>query len=343
MTTTALLKPSPGADLVATAVTRRDPRPDDVEVAVSHCGICHTDLHALNGDAGPWPLVPGHEFVGTVTAVGDAVTGFAVGDAVAVGNIVDSCGRCDMCAQSHENLCREFPLLTYAGIDADGSTTLGGWSTSYVVRERFVYRLPTTLDPAAAAPLMCAGVTVWEPLRTLGVGPGTRVGVAGVGGLGHLGVKLAAAMGAEVTLLTRTPGKADDAEALGASRVLVTTDEDAMREARGSLDLVLDCVPVDHPLEPYLDLIALDGTLAVVGYLGPVALQGMSLLLGRRKLAVMGGAGTAATQEMLDFCGEHGIVADVEVLPAAEVGTALERLARNDVRYRFVLDLAGLS
>lgn len=340
---TALLRAGAGATLTPTTIDRRELREDDVQVAVSHCGICHTDLHALRGAHGPWPLVPGHEFVGEVTAVGPGVTSFAVGDPVAVGNIVDSCGRCDMCARSQENCCREFPLLTYGGTDAEGATTLGGWSTSFVVRESFCYQRPTSLDAAAVAPLMCAGVTVWVPLRALGVGPGTRVGVAGVGGLGHLAVKLAVALGAEVTAITGTAAKAEELLALGATRVLVTSDAGAMEQARGSLDVVVDCVPVQHGLKPLLDVLDLDGTLAVVGFLGPLAVDAMDLLMGRKRLLGSGSAGRRDTQELLDFCGEHGITADVEVVPSAEVEQALERLSRGDVRYRFVLDLADLG
>ncbi|GAA5113994.1 NAD(P)-dependent alcohol dehydrogenase [Alloalcanivorax gelatiniphagus] len=341
---TSLLVPHAGAAPAPTSVERRDLRPDDVAVAVTHCGVCHTDLHAVRGDGGPYPLVPGHEFAGTVTAVGSEVAGFAVGDPVAVGNIVDSCGECESCAADQENWCREFPTLTYGGTDrVDGTTTLGGWSTEYVVREGFVYHRPDGLDPAAVAPLMCAGVTVWEPLQALGVGPGTRVGVAGVGGLGHLAVKLALALGAEVTVLTTTAAKAAEADALGASHVVVTSDPAAVDAARGALDVVIDCVPVDHDLAPYLGLLDTDGTLCVVGYLGSTTVDVMSLLTGRKRVTASGSAGRVATQQMLDFCGEHGVTADVEVLPATEVDTALQRLARGDVRYRFVLDMAGLG
>jgi len=325
---------------------RRDLRPDDVEVRITHCGVCHTDLHALSGHAGRGdvPLVPGHEFVGEVASVGAAVTRFAVGDPVAVGNIVDSCGTCEMCAAGHENMCVEFPTLTYGGVDRiDGTPTLGGWSSAYVVREDFVYHRPAHLDPAAVAPLMCAGVTVWEPLREWGVGPGSRVGVVGLGGLGHLAVKLAVALGAEVTVLTRTADKADDARALGAHRVVVSTDDAAMAAAAGSLDLVLDCAPAEHDLGPYLRTLALDGTLVVLGFLGAGAVDAMDLLRARRRLASSGSAGRARTQELLDFCGEHGVTADVEVLPSAQVATALSRLAAGDVRYRFTLDLRDLG
>lgn len=325
---------------------RRPLRPDDVAVRITHCGVCHTDLHALSGPAegrGDAPLVPGHEFVGDVVEVGPAVTGFAVGDAVAVGNIVDSCGTCAMCRRGLENMCVEFPTLTYAGRDrVDGTTTLGGWSSLYVVREGFAYHRPPALDPAAVAPLLCAGITVWEPLRAWSAGPGTRVGVVGLGGLGHLAVKLAAALGAEVTVFTRTAGKGDDARALGADRVVVSSDEDALAAAGDSLDLVIDCVSAPHDLGPYLRTLDLDGTLVGLGYLGESTVDAMDLLRARRRLASSGSGGRARTQELLDFCGKHGITADVETLPSAEVGTALARLAAGDVRYRFTLDLRDL-
>lgn len=336
-----------GGPLERVRFERREPQPDDVTVRVTHCGVCHSDLHVLNTppeDGGVFPLVPGHEFVGEVTAVGAEVTGFAVGDAVAVGNIVDSCGECGMCRAGQENYCVEFPTLTYSGRDRhDGSTTMGGYSTHYVARDAFVYHRPPGLDPAGVAPLMCAGVTVWEPLRRWGVGPGTVLGVVGLGGLGHLAVKLGHALGAEVTVFTTSPGKADSARALGADHVVVSTDGDAMAAVANRFDLVVDTVAVEHDLAPYLRVVGLDGTLCSLGYLGPTAVATTDLLIGRKSLASAGSGGRPATQEMLDFCGEHGITADVEVLPSAQVATAFERLARGDVRHRFVLDLADLT
>ncbi|GAB3227060.1 NAD(P)-dependent alcohol dehydrogenase [Kineococcus gypseus] len=343
-TATAHQASSPGAPLLPVRITRRALRPDDVAVRVTHCGVCHSDLHALRDPGGTFPLVPGHEFVGEVTAVGEEVRGFAVGDAVAVGNIVDSCGTCDMCLTEQENYCREFPTLTYGGRDRhDGSPTLGAYSTAVVVRERFVHHRPAHLDPAGVAPLMCAGITVWEPLRRWGAGPGTRVGVVGLGGLGHLAVKLAAALGAHVTVFTTSAAKAADATALGAHRTVVSTDGEAMAAARGSCDLVLDCVPVAHDPAPYLRVLALDGTLCSLGHLGPVTVETTDLLVGRKSLASAGSGGHRWTRDLLDFAGRHGVTADVEVLPSAQVGTALERLARGDVRYRFVLDLSDLQ
>ncbi|MFG1647332.1 NAD(P)-dependent alcohol dehydrogenase [Amycolatopsis sp. NPDC049252] len=333
-----------GAELRQVPLERRDLRPDDVAVRVDYCGVCHSDLHALHRDGRDTPLVPGHEFTGVVTEVGSGVTRFAAGDAVAVGNIVDSCGACPMCERGQENFCREFPTLTYDGTDRhDGSTTLGGYSREYVVREGFTYPLPAGLDPAAAAPLLCAGITVWEPLRALGVGPDSRVAVAGLGGLGHLAVKLAVALGAETTVLSRSADKAEDARRLGAHDLIVSADEWQLAAARDRFDVVLDTIAVPHDLGPYLKLVALDGTLSVVGYLGPVTVPMTDLLVGRKRLGSAGSGGRPATAEMLAFCAEHDVTADIELLPSKQVNEALDRLGRNDVRYRFVLDLADLS
>jgi uncharacterized zinc-type alcohol dehydrogenase-like protein len=312
---------------------------------VDYCGVCHTALHAggaHGSDAGA--LVPGHEFTGVVTEAGSAVTRFTAGDPVAVGNIVDSCGACAMCRAGQENFCHEFPTLTYGGTDRqDGTTTLGGYSREYVVRDRFVHHLPAGLDPAAAAPLLCAGITVWEPLQALGVGPDTRVAVAGLGGLGHLAVKMAVALGADTTVISRSPDKAGDARRLGAHGLVVSTDEDQLAAARDRFDVVIDTISAPHDLGPYLRLVAMDGTLSHLGHLGPVTVETTDLLVGRKKLSSAGSGGTPATAAMLDFCGKHGITADIELLPSARVNEALDRLGRNDVRYRFVLDLSDLD
>ncbi|AJE86671.1 alcohol dehydrogenase GroES domain protein [Streptomyces albus] len=336
----------PSKTLRRTPLKRRDLRPDDLAVRVDYCGVCHSDLHAVSArdGEGAQPLVPGHEFTGVVTETGSAVTGFAAGDPVAVGNIVDSCGECAMCGAGQENFCHAFPTLTYAGTDRhDGSATLGGYSREYVVRDRFAYPLPARLDPAAAAPLLCAGITVWEPLRALGAGPGTRVAVAGLGGLGHLAVKIAAALGAETSVISRSPDKADDARRLGAQGLIVSTDPERMADARDRFDIVVDTISSPHDLAPYLRLVALDGTLSLLGYLGPVAVEATDLLLGRKKLSSAGSGGRPATAAMLEFCAEHGITADIELLPSARVNEALDRLRRNDVRYRFVLDMSDLG
>lgn len=325
---------------------RRDLRDDDIAVRIDYCGVCHSDLHVLNGVHGKRDgiLVPGHEFTGTVTEAGPAVTRFAPGDRVAVGTIVDSCGVCAMCQAGEETYCVEFPVITYAGADrVDGTRTQGGYSREYVLRDKFAYPLPDGLDPAAAAPLLCAGVTVWDALRTAGIGAGSQVAVAGLGGLGHLAVKFAAARGAEVTVLSRTAGKSDDARDLGAAALLVTTDADQLKGASGRFDLILDTISAPHDLAPLLALLAVDGTLSLLGALGEATLPAMLLTMGRRKVTSSATAGRASTAEMLAFAAEHGITADVEVLPSAQVQQALDRLEKGDVRYRFVLDLSDLG
>lgn len=320
-------------------IERRELRADDVAITVLYCGVCFSDIDAVHDD-GVHPIVPGHEFVGTVSAVGPAVTRFRVGDGVAVGNIVDSCGTCAMCVAGQENYCVEFPTLTYAGTDRhDGSITQGAYSQEYVSAERFVYRLPENLDPAAVAPLMCAGVTVWEPLVRWRVGPGMTVGVVGLGGLGHLAVKFAHALGADVVLFTTSASKAAGALALGADEVVVSSDGMAMASQANRFDFILDTASAPHDLTPYLRALALDGTLCSLGALGSMEFDPMALLVGRKSIASAGSGGIPGTQAMLDFCQEHGITADVEVLPARDVNTAFERLARNDVKYRFVLDM----
>ncbi|WP_026928923.1 NAD(P)-dependent alcohol dehydrogenase [Glycomyces tenuis] len=346
MRTTTGWRADPGETaLRKAALERRELRADDIAVRIDYCGVCHSDLHALEAHAArsEGPLVPGHEFTGTVTGVGGGVTRFAAGDAVAVGNIVDSCGTCAMCLRGQENFCREFPTLTYGGADRrDGTTTQGAYAREYVVRERFAHPLPAGLDPAAAAPLMCAGVTVWEPLRALGVGPGTRVAVAGLGGLGHLAVRFAVALGAETTVITRSPGKADDARRLGAHDVIASSDEQRTAAARDRFDVVVDTVAVAHDLGPYLRMVAVDGTLSHLGHLGPVTVETTDLLIGRKHLSSAGSGGLPATAAMLEFCAEHGVAADIELLPSSRVNEALDRLRRNEVRYRFVLDMSDL-
>lgn len=347
---TTLAWQSSGADgdLRRVEIQRRSLRSDDVAVRVDFCGVCHSDLHALRGaaphmsDSGG--LVPGHEFTGTVTAVGADEVDFAVGNSVAVGTLVDACGECGMCRVGQENFCYLGPLSTYGGKDpVDGTVTKGGYSRDYVLSAKFVYHLPEALAPAAAAPLMCAGITMWEPLRAAGVSAGSQVAVAGLGGLGHLGVKLAAALGAEVTVLSRSADKTDDALALGASGLLLTTDDDQLQRARDRFDLILDTISADHELSPLLRLLALDGTLSVLGnplMSGPRILE---LTAGRKKLTSSGTGGTRGTAEMLTFCAEHAISADVEVLASSSVNEALRRLEDGDVRYRFVLDMSDLD
>ena len=338
-TTTAWQSRDNSTALERVSIERRDLRDDDIAVRVDYCGVCHSDLHAIHGLTGKPVdgLVPGHEFTGTVTEVGAAVTRFVPGDAVAVGTLVDSCGECPMCLIGQENFCYQGPVTTY------GATTKGGYSREYVLREKFAYRLPEGLDPAAAAPLMCAGITMWEPMKAAGVGAGSRVAVAGLGGLGHLGVKLAAALGAEVTVLSRTPDKAADAQRLGAADLLVTTDDTRMKQAFGRFDLILDTIAAPHDLSPLLRLVAMEGTLSVLGAPIETSVRLMDLTIGRKNLSSSGTGGTRHTAELLAFCAEHGVAADIELLPSAQVADALGRLAKGDVRYRFVLDLADLD
>ena len=328
-----------------TRLERRDLRPDDVAVRVDHCGVCFSDLHALHThDGTDGPLVPGHEFTGTVTEVGSHVTGFAPGERVAVGNIVDSCGTCPMCQAGQENFCRDFPTLTYGGNDRrDGTRTLGGYSREYLVREKFAYHLPEGLDAAGAAPLLCAGVTVWEPLNALGVGPGSTVAVAGLGGLGHLAVKMAVALGATTFVISRTQDKADEAYGLGARGFVDSTDAAQMEQVRDRFDVLVDTISAPHDLSPYLHTVAMDGTLSHLGHLGPITVNTTDLLIGRKSISSAGSGGRPSTGAMLRFCAEHDISAAIEVLPSSQVNIALERLERNDVRYRFVLDMSDLD
>jgi uncharacterized zinc-type alcohol dehydrogenase-like protein len=325
---------------------RRELRPDDVAIEIRYCGVCHTDLHAAHDDWGgtQYPLVPGHEIIGRVIAVGAEVTRHRVGDHVAVGTMVDSCGRCDACRKGEQQLCREGATWTFGAPDRlTGEITRGGYAKHIVVRQDFVLRVPAGLDLARAAPLLCAGITVYSPLRTWKVGAGSRVGVVGLGGLGHLAVKLAAGLGAEVSVLGRTRGKEADALALGARRFVVSQDATAMQKAASSFDLIIDTVPVKHDLNPYVPLLDLDGTLCVVGQLGPLAeLNTYPLVAGRRRIAGSPSGGLRETQELLDFCAGQQIHADCEILAMAQVNEAFARLERGDVRYRFVLDLAGL-
>jgi uncharacterized zinc-type alcohol dehydrogenase-like protein len=327
-------------------IERRDLRVDDIAVRIDFCGVCHSDLHVVHGLMGApsEPLVPGHEFTGVVTDIGSAVSSFAPGDRVAVGTLVDSCGECAMCEAGQENFCLKGAIGTYATVDPiDGKETKGGYSREYVLRAKYAYRLPDELDAASAAPLMCAGVTVWEPMRAAGVGPGTKVAVAGLGGLGHLAVKFAAALGAEVTVLSRSAQKSADARALGAADLLVTTDEQQLSQAFGRFDFIIDTISAPHDITQLLGLLGLDGTLSVVGLPVEIPLQLMNLTFGRKKLTSSGTGGRAGTAEMLAFAAEHNITADIELLPSAQIDTAFERLEKGDVRYRFVLDLSDLD
>ena len=335
--------------LAATTIARRDPTPHDVQLEILFCGICHSDLHTVRNEWSSvmptvYPCVPGHEIVGRVTKVGSAVTKFAAGDLAAVGCLVDSDGTCPECKAGLEQFCAS-GTLTYNGRDRhlDG-VTYGGYSDGIVVDERFVLRVPSNLALAGVAPLLCAGITTWSPMRHWGVGKGKKVGVVGLGGLGHMGVKFARALGAHVVAFTTSPGKKEDALRLGAHEVVVSRDAGEMRKHAGSLDFILDAVSADHDINAYIQLLRRDGNLTLVGAPEkPLAVAAFGLLIGRRSLSGSPIGGIPETQEMLDFCGEHGITADVEVIPIQKVNEAYERLLRSDVKYRFSIDMASLG
>ncbi|MEO8444564.1 MAG: NAD(P)-dependent alcohol dehydrogenase [Gammaproteobacteria bacterium] len=333
--------------LAPCAIERRATRPDDVAIRIDFCGICHSDLHFVHNDWGMtiYPVVPGHEIVGTITAVGSQVTQFKAGDRVGVGCLVDSCRSCPACERGLEQYCEGGFVMTYCGKDRqDGSITYGGYSESIVVSERFVLRIPAGLDPAAAAPLLCAGITTYSPLRRFGVRTGHRVGVVGMGGLGHMAVKFARAMGADVTVFTRTASKADEAKRQGAHHVVLSTDEQQMTAAASRYDFILDTVPNPHDLNPYVNTLATDGTLILLGLLEPVLppLSAAALIFRRRIIAGSLIGGLPETQEMLDFCATHGITCDIELTAIQNVNEAYERVRRGDVRYRFVIDMESL-
>ena len=328
---------------------RREPRPDDVSIEIDYCGVCHTDIHFAQNDWGvsQFPLVPGHEIVGRVTAVGPDVKAYKVGDTVGVGCMVDSCRSCKACDSGLEQYCIEGMTGTYNGQDRhDGSITYGGYSDKVVVSERFVVKVPEKLDPAAAAPLLCAGITTYSPLRHYGVKAGDKVGVIGMGGLGHMGVKFAKALGAEVTLFTRSENKVAEAKKQGADHVVISTDRAQMKAAAQSFDFMLDTVPVQHDLNPYLNCLKFDGTHILVGLIEPIQeppLQAGALVSKRR---VLGGSligGMPETQEVLDFCAEHDITCDIEMLDIKNINEAYERMKKGDVKYRFVIDMKTLK
>jgi uncharacterized zinc-type alcohol dehydrogenase-like protein len=327
--------------------TRRAPGPRDVQIRILFCGICHSDLHTVRGEWGPvaYPLVPGHEIVGRVVSTGTDVTRWREGDLVGVGCIVDSCRTCPSCEEGLEQYCEEGMTDTYASPDRQsGLPTQGGYADVIVVDDRFVLRIPPRLDPAGAAPLLCAGITTYSPLRHWRVGPGSRVGVVGIGGLGHMAVKLAAAMGAHVVVLTTSPDKVTDARRLGAHDVVLSTDRNAMAAHRGSLDLILDTVSASHDLRPAFALLRRDGALCLLGASPEPhrAPSTSSFIMKRKTLSGSLLGGIPETQEMLDFCAAHDIVADIEVIAASAINDAYERMLRSDVKYRFVIDIGTL-
>ena len=326
-------------------IPRRELRADDVAIRIDYCGICHSDLHFARNDWGNavYPAVPGHEIVGTVTDVGPEVTAHKVGDRVAVGCMVDSCQSCSQCEDDHQEYCQKRHTGTYGGRDRiDGSPTHGGYSDRIVVKDDFVLKVPEGLDPAKAGPLLCAGITMWSPLKHWNVGEGTKLGIVGMGGLGHMAVILGAALGAEVTVFTTSPEKIADAKELGAHHVVVSTDEDAMKAARGTLDIVIDSVPVSHDVHPYLRSMRPGGTLVIVGAIAPLEVHGGILISGRYSLAGSAIGGLADTQELLDFCARTDTHPLVEMVDVEDINTAWERMEAGDVKYRFVIDMASL-
>jgi uncharacterized zinc-type alcohol dehydrogenase-like protein len=331
-----------------TTIERRDPTPHDVQIEILFCGICHSDLHQArnewSGMPTVYPCVPGHEIVGRVTKVGAAVTAFRPGDLAGVGCMVDSDGTCASCRDDHEQFCAS-AVYTYNAPDRHtGKVTYGGYSDSIVVNERFALRIPKNLDLAGAAPLLCAGITTWSPLRRQGVGKGKMVGVVGLGGLGHMGVKLARALGARVAVFTTSPAKTEDALRLGAHEVVVSKNASAMAKQAGTFDMILDTVSAVHDLHPYLRALKRGGNLTLVGAPDePHAVSAFGLIFGNKSLSGSLIGGIRETQEMLDFCGEHGITADVEVIPIQKVNEAYERLLGSDVKYRFSIDMASLK
>lgn len=340
---------SPDSGLVPLTLARRAPKDDDVEIAIEFCGLCHSDVHATRGEwrLPEYPLVPGHEIVGRVSRVGPAVDDFAPGDRVGVGCMVDSCRECDSCRDGLEQYCERGNVGTYGVRDPrnGGALTQGGYSTSIVVDRGFVLRIPQALDPAAAAPLLCAGITTYSPLRRFDVKPGDAVGVVGLGGLGHMAVKIAKAMGASVTVFTTSAGKTDPAVRLGADKVVLSNDPNAMENSARTLNVIIDTVAAPHDLNPYLRTLRRDGALYQLG-LPPEDMPPVQPgLLIRRRLSYTGSliGGIAETQEMLDFCAEHGVVSDIELVRAEQLNDAYDRMVAGDVRYRFVLDTATLQ
>ena len=336
------------APLAPMQFNRRAPRPDDVAIEVLYCGVCHSDIHQARNDWGfaTYPLMPGHEIIGKVTAIGDKVTKHKVGDLVGVGCMVDSCRTCSACKEDLEQYCLEGMTQTYASPDRiDGTLTMGGYSDNMVVSEHFVLSIPKNLDPASAAPLLCAGITTYSPLVHYGVEPGDKVGILGMGGLGHMGIKFAKALGAEVTLFTRSEAKAEEARRQGADHVIVSTDAEQMKAAAGHFDFLLDTIPVPHDLNPYLETLTFDGVHILVGLIEPVepALNAFNLVFKRRVLAGSLIGGIAETQEMLDFSAEHGITCDIEMLDIKNINEAFERVVKGDVKYRFVIDMKTLK
>ncbi len=336
---------APDAPLVPWSVDRREPGPKDVRIEILFCGVCHSDLHFARNEWGfsQYPLVPGHEIVGVVESVGSEVTRYKVGDRVGVGCMVNSCRTCASCQDGEEQYCEGGSVFTYNGTDRDGTTTYGGYSTHIVTDEDFVLRIPENLPLDASAPLLCAGITTYSPLHHFGVRAGMRVGIVGLGGLGHMGVKFAKAMGAHTTVLSHSPGKEKDALALGADEFIVTRDPEALEAYTSTFDFLLNTVSAPHDLNMYINLLRRDGRMVLVGLPDPTPVAAFPLVLKRRSLSGSLIGGIRETQEMLDFCAQHGIVCDIERIGMQEINEAYERMLRSDVKYRFVIDMATLK
>lgn len=337
---------SKGAALSPYNFTRRQLRPHDVAIQIKYAGICHSDIHQVKDEWGGarFPMVPGHEIAGVVTEVGTDVSKFSVGDLIGVGVFIDSCRECDNCQNDLEQYCLSGMTPTYNGLERDGKTpTMGGYSNGYVIDENYAVKIPENLDLAAVAPLLCAGITLYSPLKNWQAGPGKKVAIMGLGGLGHMGVKFAHALGCEVTVLSHSPSKADDARKLGADHFVVSSDSNELARVKKSFDLILDTVSAEHDINEYLSLLKTDGTLVIIGLPGvPFAVHANSLLSGRRSLAGSMIGGILQTQEMLDFCGDNNIVSEIELINANYVHQAYERTISSDVRFRFVIDIATL-
>ena len=336
------------APLKEMTIDRREVTAKDIEIEILYCGVCHSDLHYAKNDWGmtTYPVVPGHEIVGKITKVGDEVTHLKVGDLAAVGCLVDSCRTCSSCENDLEQYCENGWVGTYGGFDKHlDQPTHGGYSEKIVVDEHFVLKVPANLDLAAVAPLLCAGITTWSPLRPWTVTKGSTVAVVGLGGLGHMAIKLAKGLGAEVTLFSRSSGKEKDALSLGATSVIISTDEKQMQSVAGKFDLIIDTVPYVHDVNPYIGTLNNSGTLVLVGYLGGLEpiLNTVPMIMGRKSIAGSLIGGIAETQEMLDFCGKHNIVSEIEVIKMQDINEAYERMIKSDVRYRFVIDMASLK
>lgn len=335
------------ADLKQLDIKRRELLPNDIHIEIDYCGVCHSDIHQVRNDwkNSKYPVIPGHEIIGHVVAIGKDVTKFKEGQKVGVGCMVDSCQNCEACDEGLEQFCENGMTATYNSPDEHlGGQTYGGYSEEVIVDEKFVLNVSEKLDLKAVAPLLCAGITTWSPLRQWNVQKGDKVGVVGLGGLGHMGIKFAHAIGAHVVMITTSPSKSEDAERLGADEVLVSKNEEDMKKHANSFDFILNTVPVGHDVNPYLNLLKRDKTMCLVGAIEPLkGVNGGALIVKRKQLAGSLIGGIKETQEMLDFCGEHNIVSDVEMIDMQNINTAFERVVNSDVKYRFVIDMQSLK